>query len=60
MKRATVALLDDILSGAYQLADLESDDYRRVRDLRDQYGDADLGFVDAAVLAVVERLEEPK
>lgn len=26
----------------------------------DRYADADIGFVDAAVLAVVERLNEPK
>jgi hypothetical protein len=55
-----VALLDDILAGAYQIADLEADDYRRIRWLCDRYEDADLGFVDAAVLAVVERLDEPK
>lgn len=36
------------------------DDYRRVRELADVYADADLGFVDAAVLAVVERLGEVK
>lgn len=55
-----VALLDDIVAGAYQVADLEGDDYRRVRGLCDRYEDADLGFVDAAVLAVVERLDEHK
>jgi hypothetical protein len=31
-----------------------------VRELCDQYGDADIGFVDAAVLAIVERLGERK
>lgn len=36
------------------------DDYRRVRELADVYADADRGFVDAAVLAVVERLGEVK
>lgn len=55
-----VALLDDIVAGAYQVADLEKDDYRRVRSLCDRYADLELGFVDAAVLAVVERLDEPK
>jgi hypothetical protein len=55
-----VALLDDILAGAYQVADIEAEDYRRIRWLCDRYEDADLGFVDAAVLAVVERLDEPK
>jgi predicted nucleic acid-binding protein len=55
-----VALLDDIAAGAYRIEDLGVDDYRRVRELADLYADADLGFVDAAVLAVVERLGEGK
>jgi predicted nucleic acid-binding protein len=55
-----VALLDDIVAGAYQVAELQPADYRRIRQLCDQYADADIGFVDAAVMAVVERLNEPK
>ena len=55
-----VALLDDILAGAYRVEDLRPADYRRVRALCDRYDDADIGFVDAAVLAIVERLDEPK
>ena len=55
-----VALLADIESGAYAVADLAPPDYERVRDLCDRYADSDIGFVDAAVLAVVERLNEPK
>ncbi|MBK9612864.1 hypothetical protein [Candidatus Amarobacter glycogenicus] len=35
-------------------------DYRRVREVCDRYADSDIGFVDAAVIAVVERLNEPK
>ena len=46
--------------GAYVVADLQPEDYRRVRELCDRYADADIGFVDAAVLALVERLNEPK
>ena len=46
-----VALLADIESGAYRIADLEPADYTRVRELCDRYADADVGFVDAAVLA---------
>jgi hypothetical protein len=57
---ALVALLADIESGAYRVADLEPGDYARVRELCDRYADADIGFVDAAVLAIVERLGEPK
>jgi hypothetical protein len=57
---ALVALLADIEAGAYVVADLERTDYTRVKDLCDRYADADVGFVDAAVVAVVERLNEPK
>jgi predicted nucleic acid-binding protein len=55
-----VALLVDIESGANVVEDLVAMDYRRVRELCDRYADADIGFVDAAVLAVAERLDEPK
>ena len=57
---ALVALLADIEAGAYVVADLVASDYMRVRELCDRYADADIGFVDAAVLAIVERLNEPK
>jgi uncharacterized protein len=57
---ALVAFLADIESGAYRIVDLEPGDYARVRELCDRYADADIGFVDAAVLAIVERLGETK
>lgn len=57
---AMVALIDDIRDGAYRVEDLKAVDYRRVRDLCDRYADSDIGFVDAAVMAIVERLDEPK
>jgi predicted nucleic acid-binding protein len=55
-----VAPLDDILAGPYRVEELQLEDHRRIRELCDRYADADIGFVDAAVLAVVERLDEPK
>lgn len=55
-----VALLRDIESDAYRVKELEPGDYPRVRELMDRYADLDLGFVDASVIAVVERLGEPK
>lgn len=55
-----VALLDDIGDGAYRIEELRPADYLRIRELCDRYSDADVGFVDAAVLATVERLNEPK
>jgi uncharacterized protein len=57
---AWLALLDDIQAGAFLVEDLIAADYRRVRELCDRYADADIGFVDAAVLAVTERLAAPK
>ena len=55
-----VALLADIEAGAYVVADLALSDYARIRELCDRYADADIGFVDAGVLAITERLNEPK
>ena len=57
---AMVALLDDIHAGAYVVVDLLPADYRRVSELVDRYADSDIGFVDAAVFALVERLDEEK
>jgi predicted nucleic acid-binding protein len=54
------SVLDDINGGAYVVADLLPSDYQRVRVLCDRYADSDIGFVDAAVMAIVERLDEPK
>lgn len=54
------AFLDDIIAGAYKIEELQPGDYERIRGLCDTYADSDIGFVDAAVLAVVERLNEPK
>lgn len=52
--------LDNCRRGAFVIEDLVSDDYRRVAELLATYADLRVGFVDAAVLAVVERLREPK
>lgn len=54
------ALLDDVTSGAYLVDELATYEYARVREICDTYADADVGFVDAAVLAIVERRREPK
>lgn len=55
-----VGLLDDIGIGAFRVEDLTIHDYGRVRYLTDRYADSDIGFVDAAVLAITERLNERK
>lgn len=57
---AFVDLLEDVRRGAFSIEDLRSEDYRRVAEVCTTYSDLRIGFVDAAVLAVVERLREPK
>jgi predicted nucleic acid-binding protein len=53
-------LLERMLSGGYSVMELIRNDYARVHELMQVYSDARVGFVDAAVLAVVERLGERK
>jgi uncharacterized protein len=42
------------------MLDLIRADYVRIRELLTRYADLKLGFVDAAVVAIVERLNERK
>ena len=55
-----LALLDDIASGAYEVEEPTAGDFARIREICDHYADLDIGFVDAAVVAIAERLNEPK
>lgn len=55
-----LCLLENIEVGAFTVESLQPQDYTRIRQLCERYADADIGFVDAAVLAIVERLGEPK
>lgn len=55
-----VSLLDDVISGFYRVESLIAEDHVRARELVERYADSDIGFVDAAVMAVVERMDEPK
>jgi predicted nucleic acid-binding protein len=55
-----LAFLADLADDAIAVVDLVHADYLRVRELLARYADLRLGFVDAAVLAVVERLGERK
>jgi predicted nucleic acid-binding protein len=59
-RQAVNVLLDNIERGAYEVENLLASDYRRIDQLLETYADLRVGFVDAAVLAVVERLREPK
>lgn len=53
-------VLDQLRSGALEVEDPIESDYDRIADLLTTYADLRVGFVDAAVLAIVERLREPK
>lgn len=52
--------LADVADGVVEVADLTRSDVLRVRELLLRYTDLRLGFVDAAVVAIVERLREEK
>lgn len=54
------SFLADAEAGDVTIVDLARADYPRIRELLDVYADLKLGFVDAAVLATVERLDERK
>ena len=54
------ALLRDIQRGAYLLQELDEEDLPRAVQIMERYADLDVGYVDAAILAIVERLGEPK
>lgn len=55
---ACLSLIDDVRSGAFVVEDLTFEDYDRARELMDRYDE--VGFVDAAILAIVERCKEGK
>jgi uncharacterized protein len=57
---AFLSLLSDLDDGRLSVAELQLADYARARELIDRYQDLPLGFVDAIVLAVVERMGESK
>jgi uncharacterized protein len=54
------AFVDQIRDGVLVVESLTSRDYERTAELMRTYADLRVGFVDAAVLAIVERLREPK
>ena len=52
--------LGEIVAGAFEVVDLMLEDLVRVRVLLDDYRDLRVGYVDAAVLSIVERSGEAK
>ncbi|MCC6222244.1 MAG: PIN domain-containing protein [Thermoleophilia bacterium] len=59
-REAFTRLLGDVRRGAIRVEDLLPEDYERVMEILDGYRDLRVGFVDAAVLAIVERLGETR
>ena len=53
-------VLAQVKNGALVIEDLIAEDYERIDELLQTYADLKVRFVDCAVLAVVERLAEPK
>ena len=49
-----------VVEGHYLVADLSNDGYARVADLNRRFDDLDLGFVDAAIVAIAESLGLPR
>jgi len=57
---AWLIFLDDLLAGVYRVEPPTNADLARCRELQGRYGDLELGVVDASVVALAERLVEPK
>lgn len=57
---AWIRFLDDVLEGSYRIAPPTTADLSRCRELQTTYADLQLGVVDASIVAVLERLREPK
>ncbi|MBX3031555.1 MAG: PIN domain-containing protein [Chloroflexi bacterium] len=57
---AWLDFLDDILAGVYRVESPTHGDLGRAHVLQDRYRDLRLGIVDASVIALAERLDEPK
>ena len=54
------SVLGSIEDGSLGVVDLDEEDYARIRSLLRTYSDLGLEFVDAAVVAIAERLEQTR
>ncbi len=52
--------MQDVIAGAYRVEPPTIADLERARDLQARYRDLSLGVVDATVVALAERLGEPR
>jgi predicted nucleic acid-binding protein len=58
--RSRLTFYAGIVDGYYYVADLPREGYGRIADLNRRFDDLDLGFVDAAVVALAETLGLPR
>jgi predicted nucleic acid-binding protein len=52
--------VEDVVAGAYRLEPATEHDPVRACEISERYADLRIGFVDASVIALCERLDEPK
>jgi uncharacterized protein len=57
---AWLTFLDDVIAGVYRTEPPGPADLDRCREFQAQYADLRLGIVDASVIALAERLDEPR
>lgn len=57
---AWLIFLEDVIAGVYRIEPPTGADLARCHDLQGRYADLTLGVVDASVVALAERLGEPK
>ena len=55
-QKSRLTFYTGIVDGYYLIADLSKDGYARVAELNSRFDDLELGFVDAAIVAVAESL----
>lgn len=54
--RVEIAMLRDMVAGEFRLESVSEADVARATDLVEQYAESGIGFVDASIVAVAERL----
>lgn len=60
LAEAWLTFLDDVDAGTWRLEHPTGADVHRIGELQTAYADLGLGVVDASVMALLERLSEPK
>ena len=57
---AWLVFLDDVRAGAYRVEPPTTADLARCREIQERYRSLEVGVVDASIIALAERLGEPK